>query len=188
LSADTPSQTENHKAAGSFHLCQNGPTDVRALTGLSGTNVRQLVQQGETGNLFSLAEQRHARLLTNTTNYPIDNQEIVAWPSSRESTDKATDQIDLGTTGLDRPLDRLTGVQWRLIVFADVSRFMAELMLHAGFSYRPHFVTTHIEPLLAGGLLRLTVPDKLTSSAQSYVFSTTDRQLRLPHKREPLNQ
>jgi len=61
---------------------------------------------------------------------------------------------------------------------------MAELMAHAGFSHRPHFVATYIEPLLAGGVLRLTIPDKPRSSQQRYVLTDAGVQLKLLHEQQ----
>nr|WP_296406175.1 hypothetical protein [Zoogloea sp.] len=75
----------------------------------------------------------------------------------------------------------MSDVQWRLIGFADVPRSMAELMTHTGFNHRPHFVTTHLEPLLAGGVLRLTLPDKPRSPKQQYVLTDIGVKLKTMH-------
>ena len=166
-------------------------TDVKALTGLSGAEARQLVQrltvqallvaQGESGNLFSLAEHLRSRFLTNATDSPIENQDVAVGSSDGQRTEQATDQVGLGAGELDRSLDRLSDVQRTLIGFADVPRSMAELMAHAGFSHRPHFVSTHIEPLLAGGVLRLTLPEKPRSPKQRYVLTEAGVKLKLLH-------
>jgi ATP-dependent DNA helicase RecG len=164
---------------------------VKALTGLSGTDARQLVQrltvqallvaQGETGNVFDLAEHLRPRFLTGTPGVPQEHQHVAAELGGEKSTDQATDQAGAGASELDRPLDRLSDVQWRLIGFADVPRSMAELMTHSGFNHRPHFVTTHLEPLLAGGVLRLTLPDKLRSPKQQYVLTDIGVKLKTMH-------
>lgn len=59
---------------------------------------------------------------------------------------------------------------------------MAELMAYMGFSHRPHFVTTHIEPLLTGGVLRQTLPDKPRSPRQRYVLTDAGVKLKLLHE------
>ena len=158
--------------------------DVKALTGLSGADARQLAQrltvqallvaQSETGNVFSLAEHLRPRFLAGTYN-------VAAELGGEKSTDQATDQAGAGAGELDRWLDRLTDVQWRLIGFADVPRSTAELMAHAGFKHRPHFVTTHLEPLMAGGVLRLTLPDKPRSPNQQYVLTDVGVKLKTMH-------
>ncbi|MNV51735.1 hypothetical protein D3C71_1437920 [compost metagenome] len=165
---------------------------MKALTGLSGAEARQLVQrlavqallvaEGEGGNLFGLAEHLRSRFLTNATDSSIENQAVAVGSSDGERTDQATDQAGGGASELDRSLDRLSDVQRKLIGFADVPRSMAELMAHAGFSHRPHFVTTHIEPLLAGGVLRLTLPEKPRSPNQRYVLTEAGVKLKLLHE------
>lgn len=165
--------------------------DVKALTGLSGADARQLVQrltvqalllaQGETGNVFGLAEHLRPRFLAGTPNVSQENQHVAAELGGEKSTDQATDQAGAGAGELDRSLDRLSDVQWQLIVFADVPRSMAELMTHTGFNHRPHFVTTHLAPLLAGGVLRLTLPGKPRSPNQQYVLTETGVKLKAMH-------
>lgn len=71
---------------------------------------------------------------------------------------------------------------WRIVSYADVPRSLAELMAHAGYRQRPHFVATHMEPLLAGGVLRPTIPDKPRSSRQRYVLTDAGIQLKLLHE------
>ena len=176
-------------------------TDVKALTGLSGADARQLVQrltvqallvaQGETGNLFGLAEHLRARFLPATPGQANKNQHVdagVAAEGTAQATEQVTDQVAPRQPELDWSLDRslhqLSDVQRQLIEFADVPRSMAELMAHAGFSHRPHFVATYIEPLLAGGVLRLTIPDKPRSSQQRYVLTDAGVQLKLLHEQQ----
>lgn len=167
-------------------------TDVKALTGFSGAEARQLVQrltvqallvaEGESGNLFRLAEHLRPRFLADAINDVGENQSTADSLAGKVHTDQATDQAGAGTGELDRSLDRLSDVQWQLIGFADVPRSMAELMAHTGFSHRPHFVTTHIEPLLAGGVLRLTLPEKPRSPNQRYVLTDAGVKLKLLHE------
>lgn len=156
-------------------------TDVKALTGLSGVDARQLLQrltvqallvpQGESGNLFGLTEHLRARFLASTTG----QSEV----GSEGPAEQVTEQVGSAQPRLDRSLDRLTGVQWRIVSHADVPRSLAELMTHTGYRQRPHFVAKHLEPLLTGGVLRLTIPDKPRSSQQRYVLTDAGVQLKL---------
>lgn len=167
-------------------------TDVKALTGLSGAESRQLVQrltvqallvaEGESNNLFRLAEHLRPRFLVEGMKEVVENQSAEGSSVGTDRADQATDQVDIGSNKLDRSLDRLSDVQRRLIGFADVPRSMAELMAHTGFSHRPHFVTTHIEPLLKGGVLRQTLPDKPRSPRQRYVLTDAGVKLKLMHE------
>lgn len=167
-------------------------TDVKALTGLSGADARQLVQrltvqallvaQGETGNLFGLAEHLRARFLPvapGQAEIGEENQASGSEATAPGTTEQVTEQVVPGQPGLERSLDRLTDVQWSIIGHADVPRSLVELMAHTGYRQRPHFVATHLEPLLTAGVLRLTIPDKPRSSQQRYVLTDVGVQLKL---------
>lgn len=111
---------------------------------------------------------------TATQDQPSDEETGAA-----DATDQVTEQVAAEQARLDRSLDRLTEVQWRIAAYADVPRSLAELMVHAGYRQRPHFVATHMEPLLTGGVLRPTIPDKPRSPRQRYVLTETGIQLKL---------
>jgi ATP-dependent DNA helicase RecG len=175
-------------------------TDVKALTGLSSADSRELVQhlivqallvaEGESGNLFRLAEHLRTRFSSEVSEVALQTQSNAETAAADDRTDQASDQAGAGAAKLDRSLDRLSGVQQQIIEFADVPRSMAELMAHAGFSHRPHFVVTHVEPLLTGGVLRLTLPDKPRSPKQRYVLTDAGVKLKLLHEqvKGPLEQ
>lgn len=147
-----------------------------------------LVAQGETGNLFGLAEHLRARFLPAAPGQTNENQQVidagVAAEGTAQATEQVTDQVAPRQPELDRSLHQLSDVQRQIIEFVDVPRSMAELMAHAGFSHRPHFVATYIEPLLSGGVLRLTIPDKPRSSQQRYVLTDAGVQLKLLHEQQ----
>ena len=146
-----------------------------------------LVAQGETGNLFGLAEYLRARFLpTAPDQEEIDekNQSSGAETTTAGTTEQVTDQVTLRQPGLDRSLNRLTDVQWRIVGHADMPRSLVELMAHTGCRQRPHFVATHLEPLLTGDVLRLTIPDKPRSSQQRYVLTAAGVQLKLMHEQQ----
>ncbi len=175
-------------------------TDVKALTGLSSADSRELVQhltvqallvaEGENGNLFRLAEHLRTRFSSDVSEVALQNQSNAEAAAADDRTDQASDQAGADAAKLDRSLDRLSEVQQQIIGFADVPRSMAELMAHAGFSHRPHFVVTHVEPLLTGGVLRLTLPDKPRSPKQRYVLTAAGVKLKLLHEqvKGPLEQ
>ena len=141
-----------------------------------------LVAQGETGNLFGLAEHLRPRFLPATPGQAEinkENQQSGEESAATDTTDQVTEQVAPGQPGHDRSLDRLTDVQWRIVGHADVPRSLAELMAHTGYRQRPHFVATHLEPLLTGGVLRPTIPDKPRSPQQRYVLTDVGVQLKL---------
>lgn len=184
-----------HEADVFAYLIRQGQidlTDVKALTGLSGADSRQLVQRltvqalvvahGKTGNSFDLAEHLRARFLPAVPGLggiDKENQPHGAEPVTDGTTEQVTEQVAPEQHGLDRSLDRLTDVQWRILGYADVPRSLAELMTHAGYRQRPHFVAAHLDPLLAGGVLRPTIPDKPRSPRQRYVLTETGIKLKV---------
>jgi len=184
-----------HEAAVFAFLLRSGQVDIadiKALTGLPGAQALDLAQRltvqvlteplGETAHTWRLVPHLRTRFAAEagenaTESQPADAETVVAG-----ATDQVTEQVAPEQAGLDRSLDRLTEVQWRIVDYADVPRSMAELMAHAGYRQRPHFVTTHMEPLLAGGVLRPTIPDKPRSSRQRYVLTEAGIQLKLLHE------
>lgn len=192
-----------HEADVFAYLSRKGQidlTDVKALTGLSGADARQLVQrltvqallvaQGEAGSLFGLAEHLRARFLpaaTGSSDISESNQTPGVVSTAEGATEQVTEQVVARQPGLDRSLDRLTDVQWRIVGHADVPRSLAELMVHTGYRQRPHFVATHLEPLLTGGVLRLTIPDKPRSSQQRYVLTDAGVQLKLLREQQQVD-
>lgn len=169
-------------------------TDVKALTGLSGADARQLVQrltvqallvaQGETGNLFGLAEHLRARFLPTAPGKTKENQQVIGSGVAAEGTAQATEQAGVGQPQLVQSLVQLSAIQWQIVTFADVPRSITELIGHTGHKQRAFFKRQHLEPLLAGGILQMTVPDKPTSPAQRYVLTDAGVQLKLLHEQQ----
>ncbi|MFU7369522.1 RNA-binding domain-containing protein [Pseudomonas aeruginosa] len=169
-------------------------TDVKALTGLSGADARQLVQrltvqallvaQGETGNLFGLAEHLRARFLPATPGQGHENQQVIDAGVASEDTAQATEQAGFEQPQLVQSLVQLSAIQWQIVTFADVPRSITELIGHTGHKQRAFFKRQHLEPLLAGGILQMTVPDKPTSPAQRYVLTDAGVQLKLLHEQQ----
>jgi len=169
-------------------------TDVKALTGLSGADARQLVQrltvqallvaQGETGNLFGLAEHLRARFLPAAPGQAHENQQVIDAGVASEDTAQATEQAGFGQPQLVQSLVQLSAIQWQIATFADVPRSITELIGHTGHKQRAFFKRQHLEPLLAGGILQMTVPDKPTSPAQRYVLTDAGVQLKLLHEQQ----
>ncbi len=78
----------------------------------------------------------------------------------------------------------MSAIQWQIVGFADAPRSAAELLTHVGLKQRAFFKRQHLEPLLAGGILRMTVPDKPTSPSQRYVLTDAGVQLKLLHEQQ----
>jgi len=189
--ASLGARLSEHEAAVFAFLLRSGQVDVadiKALTGLTGAQALDLAQRltvqvlteplGEAAHTWRLVPHLRTRFAAEaadtTEDQPTGAETVVAG-----ATDQVTEQVAPEQAGLDRSLDRLTEVQWRIVDFADVPRSLAELMAHAGYSQRPHFVAAHMKPLLSGGVLRPTIPDKPRSSQQRYVLTDAGIQLKL---------
>ena len=166
--------------------------DIKALTGLTGAQALDLAQRltvqvlteplGEAAHTWRLVPHLRTRFAAEAAENSKEYQSSGAETEAAGPTDQVTEQVAPEQAGLDRFLDRLTEVQWRIVSYADVPRSLAELMAHSGYRQRPHFVATHMEPLLAGGVLRPTIPDKPRSSRQRYVLTDAGIQLKLLHE------
>ena len=51
-------------------------------------------------------------------------------------------------------------------------------MAAIGETDRSHFKRLHVDPLLEGGILRMTIPDKPSAAAQRYVLTETGAALK----------
>ncbi len=189
--ASLGARLSEHEAAVFAFLLRSGQVDVadiKALTGLTGAQALDLAQRltvqvlteplGEAAHAWRLVPHLRTRFAAEaadtTEDQPTGAETVVAG-----ATDQVIEQVTPEQAGLARSLDRLTEVQWHIVDFADVPRSLAELMTHAGYSQRPHFVAAHMKPLLAGGVLRPTIPDKPRSSQQRYVLTDAGIQLKL---------
>lgn len=59
---------------------------------------------------------------------------------------------------------------------------LGRLLDITGYKQRPYFKAHHLEPLLAGGVLRMTVLDKPRSPRQQYVLTDTGVKLKAMHE------
>ena len=59
--------------------------------------------------------------------------------------------------------------QVKIIAFCSEPRSKAEIANHCGFKDIKHFTARYLKPLLESGQLRMTAPDKPTSSKQKYI-------------------
>ena len=59
----------------------------------------------------------------------------------------------------------------KIVAFCKVPRSMAEIMRKLGLTHRTFFRRNHLEPLLAGGVLRMTHPDQPNHPDQAYVLT-----------------
>lgn len=186
-----------HEAAVFAYLIRQGQidlADIKALTGLSGAAALELAQRltvqviiepvSENAHQFLLATHLRPRFTQGTTvEAPADQTVTQSTPSSAE-TEQVTEQVAPADTEHVQTLVQLTDVQWQIVNYADAPRSMTELMERAGYSQRPHFKAHHIQPLLDGGVLRMTAPDKPRAPNQRYVLTEVGIKLKAWHAQQ----
>ena len=98
-----------------------------------------------------------------------------------------TDQVDVPTPSLGNdqagpevpdlssaqtaPLTELSATQWKIVALCDVPRSLADIVGELGVRHRGYFRRTHLNPLLRGGVLRMTHPDQPKHPDQAYVLT-----------------
>ena len=183
-----------HEAAVFAYLTRKGQidlADIKGLTGLGSAAARELAQRlavqvvleeaDNAPNQFVLAEHLRARFGQGEAEIPSQNQQVTVRGHHQGTTEQVPEQVGQPALEHVQTLVQLTDTQWQVISHADVPRSLAELMEHTGYSQRPYFKAQHIEPLLTGGILRMTVPDKPRSSKQRYVLTEAGIKLRAWH-------
>ncbi|MEM5493384.1 RNA-binding domain-containing protein [Hoeflea sp. AS16] len=184
-------QLSEHEAAVFAYLIRNGEidmADIKALTGLPGPAARELAQRlavqvilrtsaGVEGK-FALADHLRARFLGRGEENTAQKQSVTTSAAEDGSTVQVTVQVAPTDTEQVAVLKELTDAQWVIVQHSDAPRSLAELMKATGYTQRQHFKLMHLEPLLEGGILQMTVPDKPTSSKQRYVLTSAGLKLK----------
>lgn len=174
-------------------------TEAKAVTGGAAPEARkvldELVVQGllqapAEGVRYRLAEHVKGRARgLNTDQVSEDavhlDSDHVYTRSADLGSDHVTDQVHAGAVdlvtgpvgfprpgqGAGRAARTLTDRQRRIIAACDAPRSLAELMAGAGMTHRTFFRQMHLQPLLDGGLVRMTNPDKPRAANQRYVLT-----------------
>ena len=161
--------------------------DVKGLTGLPGPAAMALVQRLTVqallvapvggGHVYTLSEHLKPRFMQGNHDEITTNQIVTVGSAGGIATEQVTVQVAVQATEQVPALVQLSSIQWLIIEHSDSPRSVSELLNITGFKQRPHFKARHLDPLLAGGVLRMTAPDKPTSPNQRYLL--TDNGLRL---------
>lgn len=164
-------------------------SEIKTVTGLSSPDAQHLAEtlitqvllsRLESGTRFALAEHLRARFFQESADLITDqvsdtSKDMVTVQVDGKSPDLSTAQVgkkpsDLSTTQV-KPLTRLTEIQWKIIGLCEVPRRLAELMEELNISSRGYFKAHHLDPLIAGAVIRMTNPDKPRASNQRYVLT-----------------
>jgi ATP-dependent DNA helicase RecG len=193
----------NNEQAKAFALiCRQAKvtlSKLKAVTGLNGPDTIQLVQYlitqaliKELSNLtYTLADHLKEKLFAKKHNLITDQvdskmNDLVTDQVKPETADLVTDQVKPETADLVtdkvRSLASLNDVQWKIILKCDVPMKMIELMNYVGVKHRNFFKKTHLQPLLDGGIIQMTNPEKPRASNQKYVLTEAGVVLKIRHK------
>ena len=157
-------------------------SQIKVVTGLSGPDVvalaerlttQMLIKPVDSGTRYVLAEhlEEHFALTDQASDRP-----------RSRAVDLVTDQVDTATGRLvsDQPqrIQSLTENQWKIVMFCDVSRSVADMMGELGLTHRTFFRRNHLEPLVRGGVLRMTHPDQPNHPDQAYVLTEDGAKLK----------
>ena len=184
------------------------PRDVRALTGLSGADALAVLNQLATQALISrlevaetpmfvlaehLAERLgrpdHADDLAGaetpdlvTDQAQAGQEDLSTVQDDPDSTDLLTVQAGSGANDLStaqaEPLTELSVNQRKIIEICDIPRSLTAIMRALGVTGRGYFKQRHLDPLLRGGVLRMTHPDQLQHPNQAYVLTEAGARLK----------
>ena len=184
-------QLSEHEAAVFAYLIRRDRidlADIKALTGLPGSNALQLAQRLTVQVIIKQAPGQPLRfvlvdhLAEHYGRFDSDNilkkQDNGGRDGFPNGTEQVTEQVDRKSTDQVAPFRELSTVQWVIVKYSDTPRSFAELMNETGYSQRQHFKATHLEPLIDNGIIRMTIPDKPTSSKQRYVLTETGLKLK----------
>ena len=91
-------------------------------------------------------------------------------PGSLVTDHARSGQEDLSTAQAE-PLAELSSNQRKIIEICDIPRSLLAIMAALGVSGRWYFRKRHLDPLLRGGVLRMTHPDQPSHPDQAYVLT-----------------
>ena len=169
--------------------------DVHAVTGLSGTDARAILGRLSVQGLvlpleaaetpvFVVAEHLREQIDQRYKTQP-EQQDLSTIQVDPPSTNLVTDQVDpeLSRLVTDQAskLQELDGAAWKIVMFCDVPRSMADIMGELGLTHRTFFRRNHLDPLLASGVMRMTHPDQPNHPDQAYVLTEAGAALKVRH-------
>ena len=184
------------------------PRDVRAVTGLSGAGVQAVLDrlaiqalisplEGAETPVFVLAEHLAERLgrtdraddLVGAGTPGLVTDQARSGQEDLSTAQAGSDSASLFTAQADRtpgslftaqaePLTELSANQRKIIEICDIPRNLTVIMNSLGVAGRGYFKRRHLDPLLRGGVLRMTHPDQLKHPNQAYVLTDAGAKLK----------
>ena len=146
-------------------------SQIKVIAGLAGPDAIALADALVTKMLFRKIEAgRKYALAEHLLQHPALTDQV-----GDKRADLVSDQAGAVTGKLvsDQPqrLQNLTENQWKIVMLCDVPRSVADLMRIFGLTHRTFFRRNHLEPLVRGGVLRMTHPEQPNHPDQAYVLT-----------------
>lgn len=174
-------------------ICRDGKatlSQLKAVTGLSAaetvTVTDRLVTQGlveptGTGESHVLAKRLRERLGGTSQADPGPPNLVTDQVGARQE-NLVTDQVDRPPANLStaqvEPLTELSATHRKIVEFCEMPRSLTEVKKALGVTSRRHLKKRHLDPLLRGGVLRMTHPHQPNHPRQAYVLTEAGVQLK----------
>ena len=165
--------------------------DVHAVTGLYGDDARAVLERltvqgllspvgADESPVFHVAEhlgQRFGVVDPAGDQAGSDTDQVGSQPQKLVS-DQPESKPPRSVTDQASAPKNLDEAAWKILTFCEVPRSVAAIMDELGLTHRTFFRRNHLEPLLAGGLLRMVYPDRPNHPDQAYVLTESGVALR----------
>ena len=155
------------------------PRDVRAVTGLTAADALAVLERLAVQALISPLEGIDTPVFVLCAHLKERQGNGQVGPGSPPLvTDQAGPKSHSLVTDQGPRFEHLDKTAWKIVAFCDVPRSMAEIMAQLKLTHRTFFRRNHLEPLLLGGLLRMTHPDQPSHPDQAYVLTNAGAALK----------
>ncbi|MEJ1958912.1 MAG: hypothetical protein WDM70_05210 [Nitrosomonadales bacterium] len=140
-----------------------------------------LAPASEGSHLFTLAEHLRPRFMPTSNETAVPKQPVTTPATAGKPTEQVTVQVVAEATEQVSPLVQLSASNGLLSSTPIPRARSTNSLAITGYKQRPYFKAHHLEPLLTGGVLRMTVPDKPRSSRQQYVLTEVGVKIKTMH-------
>ena len=157
-------------------------SQIKAVTGLTGPDARELADALVTKVLFRIIEAGRKYALAEHLEDRFRQTDQAADQADARGEDLVTVQVqpkppDLSTAQVS-PLTELSATHWKIIDLCDVPRRLADILEALGVTNRGYFKERHLDPLIKSGIVAMTNPEKPRASNQQYVITEAGAQLK----------
>lgn len=186
-----------HEAATFALACQQSEiriTDVKGVTGLSGGDCQGVLTRLVTQVLLQIVgnpPHHHYELASHLRERLFSGNLISDQPGARTEnlvSDQPSTKSENLVSDQPRPLGQLSETQRKILFLCDLPHSLALMMSEIGVTHRTFFRRTHLEPMIIGGLIKLTYPDQPNHPDQAYVLTEIGAELKEKYLSEKQEQ